>query len=196
MLSRVGARAAWFACVICTTALLAQADEWGAPERAGGRGGGLMRFFASLLGSFGFFKYFRSKGKIEKLKKKYQLGLKQFQTEAARQIQGQLDKYATAIQQEQARLEILHDNIRMWETALFTLPDDDGDKLITPNEFSTYMTSYKKLHPELLDSDLPTFRDMDFNRNGQITFEEWAKFQDEAAARMLMQQQQQQQWRA
>jgi hypothetical protein len=44
---------------------------------------------------------------------------------------------------------MLHESISMWETALFTLPDNDGNKLINPVEFDTYMAR-----------DLPRFRDM------------------------------------
>jgi hypothetical protein len=42
--------------------------------------------------------------------------------------------------------------------------------------FDTYMERYRRMHPQLRDTDLPRWEEMDTDRTGYITFQEWLDY--------------------
>lgn len=57
----------------------------------------------------------------------------------------------------------------------FKQPDIDGDDRISRAEFNSYVNTYLKNYPGLKDSDYPAFEDFDHDRDGYVSFQEYAK---------------------
>ena len=66
--------------------------------------------------------------------------------------------------------------------AEFKLPDENNDDVITRTEFNKYLQNYLVMHPEMSESDYPSFDDFDVDGNGKVAFLEWKKFMAELQA--------------
>uniref|UniRef100_A0A7R9UEI5 EF-hand domain-containing protein n=2 Tax=Pinguiococcus pyrenoidosus TaxID=172671 RepID=A0A7R9UEI5_9STRA len=103
------------------------------------------------------------------------------------QHQAEKRKYATALQEADARLKEQDAKIRMLSRDLYNMeldnlerdlaefkaPDSNGDDQITKPEFMAYMQNYVASQPGLALEDFPTFEEWDLNSNGKVTFQEW-----------------------
>ena len=58
----------------------------------------------------------------------------------------------------------------------FKAPDQNGDDVISRQEFHTYIRNYMKAYPQIPESDYPTFDDFDTKSDGYVTFAEWQEY--------------------
>ena len=57
----------------------------------------------------------------------------------------------------------------------FKQPDLDGDDRISRGEFNLYVKNYLSNYPGLSEADYPRFDDFDHDRDGSISFQEYAQ---------------------
>jgi len=57
----------------------------------------------------------------------------------------------------------------------FKQPDVDGDDRISRTEFNMYVKNYLSNYPGLAEKDYPKFEDFDHDKDGYVSFEEYAK---------------------
>lgn len=57
----------------------------------------------------------------------------------------------------------------------FKLPDIDGDERISRAEFNNYVKNYLANYPGLTEKDYPKFEDFDHDKDGYISFQEYAQ---------------------
>jgi hypothetical protein len=57
----------------------------------------------------------------------------------------------------------------------FKQPDIDGDDRISRAEFNMYVNNYLKSYPGLSEKDYPRFEDFDHDRDGYVSFKEYAQ---------------------
>ncbi|GMH48574.1 hypothetical protein TL16_g00323 [Triparma laevis f. inornata] len=57
----------------------------------------------------------------------------------------------------------------------FKQPDLDGDDRISRSEFNLYVKNYLANYPGLAEADYPRFDDFDHDRDGSISFQEYAQ---------------------
>jgi len=63
----------------------------------------------------------------------------------------------------------------------FKQPDVDGDDAISRTEFDLYVKNYLTNYPGLQEKDYPKFEDFDHDKDGQVSFTEYAKQMGEQA---------------
>ena len=57
----------------------------------------------------------------------------------------------------------------------FKQPDIDGDDQISRTEFNMYVKNYLANYPGLAEKDYPKFEDFDHDKDGQVSFQEYAQ---------------------
>lgn len=57
----------------------------------------------------------------------------------------------------------------------FKQPDVDGDDQISRTEFNLYVKNYLANYPGLTEKDYPKFEDFDHDKDGQVSFQEYAQ---------------------
>lgn len=57
----------------------------------------------------------------------------------------------------------------------FKQPDVDGDDQISRSEFNLYVKNYLANYPGLTEKDYPKFEDFDHDKDGQVSFQEYAQ---------------------
>jgi len=119
---------------------------------------------------------------VKKIKKKHMKEQKALYTQYYNDIykmqetQDKLTTYAeqlqTALQQqkENAELESLQ---RDYDE--FKQPDVDGDERISRAEFNMYVKNYLSNYPGLAEKDYPKFEDFDHDKDGYVSFQEYAQ---------------------
>ena len=123
-----------------------------------------------------------SRSKVSKMKKAHAKDQKSLYTQYYNDVykmQETINEYAAqaeqyrnyAVQvQEQAELDSLQ---RDYEE--FKQPDIDGDDRISRAEFNMYVKNYLANYPGLAEKDYPRFEDFDHDRDGFVSFTEYAQ---------------------
>ena len=149
-------------------------------ERAQG-GGGLKGWLAAGVGGFVFGKLHSGRA-VKKLKKQHQKEQKKLYTQYYNDVykmQEQINEYAyqaehyksVAVQvQENAELDAIK---RDYDE--FKQPDIDGDDRISRAEFNMYVKNYLSNYPGLQEKDYPRFEDFDHDKDGYVSFSEYAQ---------------------
>mmetsp|Transcript_7498 Transcript_7498/g.11357 ORF Transcript_7498/g.11357 Transcript_7498/m.11357 type:complete len:253 (-) Transcript_7498:146-904(-) len=89
------------------------------------------------------------------------------------------EAYATIDQLENAAYEVGVDvgyGTLKGDYEEFKAPDADGDDWIDRSEFNNYVRAYMQAYPEIPLSDYPKFEEMDLNKDGRISFQEWQQY--------------------
>eukprot|EP00593_Proboscia_inermis_P003979 CAMPEP_0171300070 /NCGR_PEP_ID=MMETSP0816-20121228/8902_1 /TAXON_ID=420281 /ORGANISM="Proboscia inermis, Strain CCAP1064/1" /LENGTH=202 /DNA_ID=CAMNT_0011776335 /DNA_START=49 /DNA_END=654 /DNA_ORIENTATION=- len=111
----------------------------------------------------------------KKLKKKHLKEQKNLYTQYYNDVyklQEENAQLLTAIEQMQAQSE-QEALLRDYEE--FKQPDIDGDDRISRAEFNMYVKNYLANYPGLSDKDYPKFEDFDHDRDGYVSFTEYAQ---------------------
>lgn len=151
-------------------------------EKQAGKGGALVKLF-SIFGA-GYFacSKFGCESKIKKLKRKQTqeqkalysqyyndvYKLQEFHTE----LYGHISKLETALKESEMEREL---DALQRDMDEFKQPDVDGDGYISRAEFNHYVKTYLSNYPGLAEKDYPRFEDFDHNRDGLVSFEEYAQ---------------------
>ncbi len=120
--------------------------------------------------AFLFGKFWGSNKRIKRFKNTCDEELLDVFDKAKKKLERIIDQYDTDVAICQDDIKVAQNTIIRLEEILYHLPDVNNDNLIDRAEFDKYMTDYKRKHPNVEDEDLPTFNDMDHNKDGQITF--------------------------
>jgi len=125
---------------------------------------------------------FHSGRATKKLKKKHLLEQKELYTQYYNDVyklqeqNAELYSYIEQLQvalkkvQEQAELDALQ---RDYDE--FKQPDVDGDERISRAEFNHYVNTYLANYPGLTEKDYPKFEDFDHDKDGFVSFQEYAQ---------------------
>jgi len=83
-----------------------------------------------------------------------------------------VDQYKLALKklEEEHEMEVLQREYDEFKT-----PDVDGDDRISHAEFNMYVKNYLSNYPGLEEKDYPQFEDFDHDRDGYISFQEYAQ---------------------
>lgn len=108
--------------------------------------------------------------------------LSQAYTQQKHEYQFMLSQAEMVIQQLHDRLSSSDVDESKRKYAEFKLPDENNDDVITRTEFNKYLQNYLVMHPEMSESDYPSFDDFDVDGNGKVAFLEWKKFMAELQA--------------
>jgi hypothetical protein len=118
----------------------------------------------------------------KKLKKKHMHEQKELYTQYYNDVyklQEQNAELYTYIEQLQAALKQVQDQAEF--DALqrdydeFKQPDLDGDERISRAEFAHYVNNYLANYPGLTEKDYPKFEDFDHDKDGFVSFQEYAQ---------------------
>jgi len=130
---------------------------------------------------FGLSKYMATKT-VKTLKKKHAKEIKQLYTqyysdvyklqENLAESNYQAEKLRTALNEAQTSAEM--DAIQR-DYDEFKQPDVDGDDRISRAEFNMYVKNYLANYPGLKEKDYPKFEDFDHDKDGFVSFTEYAQ---------------------
>ncbi len=118
-----------------------------------------------------FGRFWGSKKRIKRFKDTCEDELLAAFDEAKKHLKYSIELYDTEVAVYQQLINQGQAKVLQLEEILYHLPDVNGDNLIDRAEFEAYMSDYKKHHPNVKESDIPVFSDMDLDMDGQITFE-------------------------
>ncbi len=121
--------------------------------------------------AFLFGKFWRSNKRIKRFKNTCDEELLDAFDKAKNNLEHVIDIYDSEVAVYQALIKQGRTTVKKLEETLYHLPDVNNDNLIDQTEFDEYMTDYRRKHPYVREEDMPSFSDMDYNKDGQITFE-------------------------
>ena len=94
-------------------------------------------------------------------------------------LQEQNAELAYAVEQLQASLQKVEEDRKMdarqRDYEEFKQPDIDGDDRISRAEFNMYVKNYLSNYPGLAEKDYPRFEDFDHDKDGYVSFKEYAQ---------------------
>ena len=118
----------------------------------------------------------------KKLKKKHKQDQKTLYTQYYNDVyklEEQKAEQQILINQLQSSLATTNDKHEMEnlqrEYDEFTQPDVDGDDRISRTEFHHYVKNYLANYPGLTEKDYPKFEDFDHDKDGYVSFQEYAQ---------------------
>lgn len=144
-------------------------------DGAPGGGGGMVKMVATFGAGWLLGGKFHSGRATKKLKKKHMKEQKALYTQYYNdvyQLQETIVQLETSLKQvkEQAELDALQ---RDYDE--FKQPDVDGDDRISRAEFNMYVKNYLANYPGLQEKDYPKFEDFDHDKDGFVSFQEYAQ---------------------
>jgi len=151
-------------------------------ERGGGGGGGMGKIF--LCGGLGWFlgANVHSKRATKALKKKHMKETKTLYSQYYNDVyklQEQNAELAYAVENLQKELQRVEQDREMEKIQRdydeFKQPDVDGDDRISRAEFNMYVKNYLSNYPGLAEKDYPRFEDFDHDKDGFVSFQEYAQ---------------------
>mmetsp|Transcript_19177 Transcript_19177/g.26992 ORF Transcript_19177/g.26992 Transcript_19177/m.26992 type:complete len:258 (-) Transcript_19177:1212-1985(-) len=153
-------------------------------EKAAGKSGGMGMGKMLLVGGAGWM----IGGKIHStrasktLKKKHMKETKSLYTQYYNDVyklQQQNADLAVAVEKLQSELKKVEQEREMEAIQRdydeFKQPDVDGDDRISRAEFNMYVKNYLSNYPGLKDEDYPRFEDFDHDKDGYVSFQEYAQ---------------------
>lgn len=150
----------------------------------GGGGGGMGIGKLALLGGASWFLGGRVQANkaTKALKKKHMKETKTLYSQYYNDVyklQEQNAELAYAIEQLQTLLHTVEQEREMEKIQRdydeFKQPDVDGDDRISRAEFSMYVKNYLSNYPGLSEKDYPRFEDFDHDKDGYVSFQEYAQ---------------------
>ena len=118
----------------------------------------------------------------KKLKKKHQQDQKTLYTQYYNDVykleeqkaeqKAMIDQLQRSLAKEQEDHEM--ENLQR-EYDEFKQPDVDGDDRISRTEFNMYVKNYLSNYPGLTEKDYPKFEDFDHDKDGYVSFQEYAQ---------------------
>lgn len=148
----------------------------------GGGGGGYGKLIASTAVGWIIGAKFHSRRATKKLKQKHMSEQKtlysQYYSDVYK-LQEQNAELQYVVEQLQVALKDVQEKAE--QDALqrdydeFKQPDIDGDDRISRAEFNMYVNNYLKNYPGLAEKDYPRFEDFDHDKDGFISFQEYAQ---------------------
>jgi len=149
---------------------------------SGGGGGGMGKIF--LCGGLGWFlgANVHSKRATKALKKKHMKETKTLYSQYYNDVyklQEQNAELAYAVENLQKELQRVEQDREMEKIQRdydeFKQPDVDGDDRISRAEFNMYVKNYLSNYPGLAEKDYPRFEDFDHDKDGFVSFQEYAQ---------------------
>jgi len=150
----------------------------------GGGGGGMGGFKLAVLGTTSWIVGARvhSKRATRTLKKKHMKETKTLYSQYYNDVyklQEQNAEMAYAVEQLQSAIQKLEQDREMEKIQRdydeFKQPDIDGDDRISRAEFAMYVKNYLANYPGLAEKDYPMFEDFDHDKDGFVSFQEYAQ---------------------
>lgn len=153
-------------------------------QAAGGRGGGFGLGQVALSSAFTYFLGAKiHSGRVtKKLIKKHKQDQKTLYTQYYNDVyklEEQKQEQQLVIDQLQKKLVSTNEEHEMEnlqrEYDEFKQPDIDGDDRISRTEFNMYVKNYLSNYPGLTEKDYPKFEDFDHDKDGYVSFQEYAQ---------------------
>jgi len=149
----------------------------------GGKGGfGMAQMGIASAASYLLGARIHSSKLAKKLKKKHKQDQKTLYTQYYNDVyklEEQKAEQQILINQLQSSLATTNDKHEMEnlqrEYDEFTQPDVDGDDRISRTEFHHYVKNYLANYPGLTEKDYPKFEDFDHDKDGYVSFQEYAQ---------------------
>jgi len=150
----------------------------------GGGGGGMGIGKLAVLGGASWFMgaRFHTKRATKVLHKKHMKETKTLYSQYYNDVyklQEQNAEMAYAIERLQTELQTVESDREMEKIQRdydeFKQPDVDGDDRISRAEFSMYVKNYLSNYPGLAEKDYPMFEDFDHDKDGFVSFQEYAQ---------------------
>mmetsp|Transcript_18153 Transcript_18153/g.21736 ORF Transcript_18153/g.21736 Transcript_18153/m.21736 type:complete len:265 (-) Transcript_18153:295-1089(-) len=150
----------------------------------GGGGGGIGITKLAIMGGASWIMGARvhSKRATKLLKKKHMKETKTLYSQYYNDVyklQEQNAEMAYAVEQLQTALQNVEQEREMEKIQRdydeFKQPDVDGDDRISRAEFSMYVKNYLSNYPGLAEKDYPRFEDFDHDKDGFVSFQEYAQ---------------------
>jgi hypothetical protein len=135
-----------------------------------------------FLGAFGAGYLFNSKiicaKKIKKLKRKQINEQRELYSQYYEDVY-KLQKHTNELYKYVGQLEDAINEVELEAVQRdyeeFKMPDLDGDERISRAEFNDYVKNYLANYPGLTEKDYPKFEDFDHDKDGFISFQEYAQ---------------------
>ncbi|KAL7580441.1 hypothetical protein ACA910_004461 [Epithemia clementina (nom. ined.)] len=149
---------------------------------AGGGGPGWIKLFCTGAAGWWAGGKYHSRNVLHKAKRKFQREQKQLYsqyyndvyklTEQVQELTYLVEQYQDALKKTEAQHEY---EALQRDYDEFKQPDVDGDDRISRAEFNMYVKNYLSHYPGLTEADYPKFEDFDHDKDGYVSFQEYAQ---------------------